>query len=570
MQMSLALAPNPADAVERVQPGASAKSLGAFYTDTSVADFLVWWAVRSPEETVLDPSFGGGVFLRSASKRVRALGGDPAGQVCGAEIDRQAHARVSEALRTEFGVPSDRLFLSDFFALTSRDLQTDAVVGNPPFIRYQRFTGAGRVRALASAAREGVRLSELCSSWAPFVVHSAAMLRPGGRLAMVVPFEIGHAAYARPVLAYLARSFGSVTFATFQRKLFPDLSEETLLLLAEEKGAAPRGLFWRDIAHAGELAELSRQPAFDVPATSSLDARSIVSGQERLSSYFLPEEARDLYRRLAQLPETKRLEELADVGIGYVTGANNFFHLGPAQAREWDIPDGFLRPAVRTGRALSGLRFTAEDWQRALPGGGSGYLLAINGQDDLPEGLRRYLNDGERRGIHRAYKCRMRRPWYHVPHVYRPDAFLTYMSGHTPRLVANDAEVVAPNNLHVLQFHPRGPTAGDALAALALTSLTQLSAEVEGHALGGGMLKLEPTEAERLLIATPRGANGEFRDLAADLDRMMRDGHEAAANDLADREVLENGLGLTAEECSLLRCGAAILRERRYPRGAKS
>ncbi len=49
----------------------SPKALGAYYTDSQVADFLVWWAVRNVTDTVLDPSFGGGVFLRSACKRLR-------------------------------------------------------------------------------------------------------------------------------------------------------------------------------------------------------------------------------------------------------------------------------------------------------------------------------------------------------------------------------------------------------------------------------------------------------------------------------------------------------------------
>jgi len=42
------------------------KALGAFYTDAQVAEFLVWWAVRSSSDTV---SFGGGVFLRARLAR---------------------------------------------------------------------------------------------------------------------------------------------------------------------------------------------------------------------------------------------------------------------------------------------------------------------------------------------------------------------------------------------------------------------------------------------------------------------------------------------------------------------
>lgn len=68
-----------------------AKAFGAFYTDAVVADFLVRWAVREPGETVLDPSFGGGVFLAAAAARLRDLGGDER-QVYGVELDGEVHA----------------------------------------------------------------------------------------------------------------------------------------------------------------------------------------------------------------------------------------------------------------------------------------------------------------------------------------------------------------------------------------------------------------------------------------------------------------------------------------------
>lgn len=41
------------------------KALGAFYTDARVADFLVWRAVRRASDTVMGPSSGSGIFLRT-------------------------------------------------------------------------------------------------------------------------------------------------------------------------------------------------------------------------------------------------------------------------------------------------------------------------------------------------------------------------------------------------------------------------------------------------------------------------------------------------------------------------
>ncbi|PYS52129.1 MAG: hypothetical protein DMG13_16885 [Acidobacteria bacterium] len=364
------------------------KALGAFYTDGQVAEFLVWWSVRSSTDRVIDPSFGGGVFLRSACDRLIHLGADPAQQVYGVEIEPKIHNKIALELQTDFGMPKEQLILDDFFAIAGDAApRVDVVVGNPPFIRYQRFTGEIRKRALTRALEQGLKLSKLSSSWLPFLAHSVSLLQPGGRLAMVIPVEITHAAYARPVLEYLANHFAEITFLTFQKKLFPQLCEDTLLLLAEGKGAsAPGRLLWRDLPHAGALKEM-RMGDERLFHAQHLDA-DITSGMHRLIEYFISPKARALYRELKQRAATNPLGNLADVGIGYVTGANDFFHLNAEQVATLRIPDDFLRRAVRRGRSLSGVVFTKEDWRHGLKSKETAFLLHIPPKQALPGTLR--------------------------------------------------------------------------------------------------------------------------------------------------------------------------------------
>lgn len=549
--------------------GESAKALGAFYTDVEVADFLVWWAIRSARDTVMDPSFGGGVFLHSACRRLVTISGQPTTQVFGVEIDSQVHNLVSSRLSDEFGLGKRNLWHGDFFdfePLPAR--QVDVIVGNPPFIRYQRFTGDVRAKAINRAAEQGVQLTQLASSWAPFVIHSIAFLKRGGRFTMVLPMEIGHAAYAVPVLQCLSRSFGRITFLTFRKRLFPNLNEDTLLLLAEDKGAPVARFFTRDLAYLGLLSGFEDRGHLPIQGTRQMNGQTLIQGTERLVHYLVPTKARELYRELRELPQTKRLGEIADVGIGYVTGANDFFHLSPRDADVWEIPRRFLKPAVRRGHALSGLVFTHQDWRMATEGGEAGYLLYIREKSDLPESILRYLKYGENQGISESYKCRVRCPWFSVPHVRQPDAFLTYMSGQIPRLVTNHAGAVAPNSLHILRLYPHTNLKSDALAALWQTSLTQLSAEIEGHALGGGMLKMEPTEAENAVIATGEIRNSDLLDLSRELDALVRRGEDETCRRLADNLVLQRQLGLSKSDCALLSNAAKILRNRRYSRSA--
>ena len=112
----------------------------------------------------------------------------------------------------------------------------DAVVGNPPFIRYQQHAGADRARSARAAAAQGVAMSGLASSWAATVVHAAAFLGGDGRLAMVVPSELLSVHYAEPIRRWLQERFRRVSLVTFDRLIFADALTRVVLLLAEGSG----------------------------------------------------------------------------------------------------------------------------------------------------------------------------------------------------------------------------------------------------------------------------------------------------------------------------------------------
>lgn len=545
----------------------AAKNLGAYYTDGSVASFLTRWAIRSPRDSVMDPSFGDGVFLNSAANRITALGGNPGQQIYGVEIDPLVHRTVAAKWSEH---DREHLLCSDFFTVARSDLpKVDAIVGNPPFIRYQRFAGDTRHAALARARDAGVVLSQLSSSWAPFLVHAAQFVKPGGRLAMVAPAELAHAAYAAPLLEFLRSAFSDTLILTFGQKLFPHLSEDTLLILASGRGGTPQSFSSIDLLGPASLDNFI-DPARDLPSGAPVGAVAMGQREERLLQNLLPKPVRDLYRELRSAEQVVRLDALADVGIGYVSGHNDFFHLTAEGVKSHQIPEQYVRPAVRRGAELAGLRFTRESWQDRLTAGGANLLLHIKvgATVKLPESVVRYLSYGTIEGVHERYKCRTRTPWYAVPNVYVGDAFLTYMSGEEARLVANEADAVAPNTLHVVRLRalPAREIGGTGLAALWHTSLTALSCEIEGHSLGGGMLKLEPAEAARVLVGVPQGTPAQRRGLSDELDHLLRTRRKDVARLVADKEILQRGMRMTEKDVRRLREGVDVLRNRRLRR----
>ena len=445
------------------------KRLGQFFTPPEVARTLVGWVVSNPRQRLLDPSCGDGEFLVCHRRSV------------GIDVDR------GHSVRARARAPGALVHEGDFFLWASRTSERfDAAAGNPPFIRYQSFSGDTRERALAAARSLGAQFSGLSSSWAPFLVVTAGLLRPGGAMGFVVPAEIGHATYAEPLIGTLCSHFERVRIIAFREKLFPDLSEDCWLLYCGGFGGTTTEIL---------LSALERfEPLAAPPETARrVSVASWRASGCRLRRFLLPERGLALYDELVRAPRVRRFSEVGHAGIGYVTGANDFFHLRPTEAQFWRLPDHVLRVAVRKGEQLPERRVDQRTVRAWMANDEPVLLLNLRGVDPLPGPVRDYLETDAGKHAKQTYKCRNRSPWYVVLDVKTPDAFLSYMSGLAPSLVVNEARCVCTNSVHAVQLAP-GFDIAEVQRAWE-TPLCQLSCEIEGHPLGGGMLKLEPGEA---------------------------------------------------------------------------
>lgn len=473
------------------------KQLGAYFTPDAAAAALVRWAVHDTRDRLLDPSAGDGRFL---SLHRRSVG-----------VETDSASAAAARVRAPWALVHE----GDFFSWADGTKERfECAAGNPPFIRYQRFAGKERERALVLCRRLGVDISALASSWAPFLVAASSLLKSGGRIAFVVPAEIGHAPYAAPLIRYLLSRFADVRLLAIREKIFPELSEDVWLLYANGFGGRADGL----LLATAERFEFAEAP----PATGRfVSADELVRWNFRLRPFLLPDEALHLYRTALGRSTTIRLGEVARVGIGYVTGANDFFHLRPSTARRLRIPSALLRVSVRNGRALPNQAVTRGTVAQWLVDDEPCLLLNLPADVKLPASVRRYLDSADGVEARATYKCRMRDPWYCVPDVTVPHAFLAYMSGGSPGLVANQAKCVGTNSVHTVRISSRDRL--DKLQIAWNKPLTALSCEIEGHPLGGGMLKIEPREAQRVALSfAPRIDPQENHTLVQGLHVMRR------------------------------------------------
>jgi len=455
-----------------------------------------------------------------------------------------------------------QITVSDFFDVSPRPVY-DAVLGNPPYVRYQQFAGAARAKSLQAALTQGIRLTGLASSWAAFTIHAAQWLKPSGRLGLVLPAELLAVKYASQVRRFLLDRFASVRLVMFEELVFPGVLEEVILLLAEGTGPAPSF----EVFQARSLADLGR------PAASKWTGYTPEEGGKWTGALLSPD-AIERYRELTSSEKFTRMLNWGETYLGAVTGNNDYFAVTTKQAVQLRIPRRELLHVSPPGsRHLRGLSFTDVAWERLANDGAPCYLLYPDLNRPSAAALE-YIQSGDENEVNRAYKCRVRRPWWRVPIVPKPDLLLTYMDHDRPRLVTNNADVYHLNSLYGVTLKAGHRTVGRELLPIGcLNSLTLLGAEMVGRSYGGGLLKLEPTEADSLPVPSAdvlERAGKELRPLRPQLSSALRRGKLGEAADLVDRVILRKLMGQSEKAVRLLRQARATLFSRRISRGKGS
>jgi hypothetical protein len=295
--------------------------------------------------------------------------------------------------------------------------------------------------------------------------------------------------YAAAIRAFLLRQFARVCVVKFEKKVFPGALEEVLLLLADRQSGKP-GLH---IAQVRDIADL--QDRF--PQIVGGRGHEVADVSEKWSPYLLDRRAYKVFQSFAVPALFRPLREFASVDIGAVTGANQFFFLSACEIERHRIREEHLKPAVAKAAHVAGCLFNASAWSHLKQRDHRCQLLLIDeksvGSDHT---LRKYVEHGEHLGLHQQYKCRIRSPWFALKKPPHADGFLTYMANDLPRLAYNEAKAFNSNTIHSVHFQSRNESMMKAHIVSFYNSVTLLSCELFARSYGGGVLKIEPTEAE--------------------------------------------------------------------------
>jgi adenine-specific DNA-methyltransferase len=531
------------------------KLRGGFYTPEPLVQFCLARLrplLRTQRELrLLEPSAGDGAFVRgvaadtSLARRTKELLAiEPQ------ELEAEKCKRALAATQLEGGVTA----ASALDWGSEGDAAFDAAIGNPPFVRYQFISAHDKAQIAQLGESAGISFAGVSNLWLPVLVSALSRLREGGAFSFVVPTELltGHS--AAQLRSWVARGFRDLRIDLFAPGSFPGVLQEVAVFSGRRSGRAAA-------TTQLTLAEHARN------GTASSWTHTIDPTQPNWTRYLLRPSALLALDEALASPSVRPLGSLARFQVSIVTGANDFFCVSEEELASHRLGP-WARPLLPRIRHAPGLIYSPADHAEMLRSGARGWLLDFSDTSPNPRKRRApasYLRSGEARGLPSRYKCRVREPWFRVPHIERGSLFLSKRSHRYPRAIANEAAAYTTDTIYRGELLAEATICPRGLSACFHSSLTLLSAELEGRSFGGGVLELVPSEIARLAIATADEAKGWIERL----DATARDGGEETLVEQTDAALVGAG-ALDREVLAALREARLELLERRLARNERA
>ena len=561
---------------------------GRYYTNKNLAKYVTGWTTNGENinlQRVLEPSCGDGIFLECISE----LGFQNNCEIISIEIDKTeselANNRICGSrlyrnydefkLDRQRNVENDselgsKVINDDFYNVYKQSLHEyrfQAIIGNPPYIRYQYLTDDQRDEQSLILTTNGMKSNKLINAWVSFVVACVQMMDSNSRIGLVIPAELLQVKYAEDLRKFLMKSLQKTTIVTFEELVFEGVEQEVVLLLGEKdinhnSEHQLRIAKYRNVENLIEANDLEEHEFFDVDLNEA-----------KWTKYFLTDKDIHLIDSIRNDERFIQFSDVARIEVGITTGNNNYFCVNRNQVEQFDL-ENICRPLIARSVNINGVVFTAEDWNQNIERGAKTYLIDF---PDIPlneysEGQREYIRIGEETNQNAGYKCRIRDRWYKVPSIRVSDAFFLRRNYLYPKFMLNSEEVgaVSTDTMHRVTFNNKRQNKRILLSYY--NSIGLAFTEIEGRSYGGGVLEILPGEVSKIILPDLRDegviSNNIVDELIELIDNYSRNNDDILGIlDEIDRRLLVDIIGMRLEDVVAFRKMWITLRNRRLNRG---
>jgi len=232
------------------------------------------------------------------------------------------------------------------------------------------------------------------------------------------------------------------------------------------------------------------------------------------------------------------VKDVLEIRLGGVTGDASFFLLSDAERSSLALPTKACRPILSKASHLMGAEIADEDWQRLRSDRDRVWLFDPSASQLAHPAIKKYMKLASSKGgcNRKAYKVRVRDPWYRTPIQREIHGFMSGMSGWGPWVVFKRMpRLAASNTLYLVRF--KSAMTPDEQAAWAMWLLTTRASRrlrSIGRRYADGLLKFEPGDIASLRIDEPKQTEGAQESYSHAVQLLLT-GQRAAARRVADK-----------------------------------
>lgn len=435
---------------EELIPASERHALGQFYTPPAIAELITKWAVKQPEDMVLDPGCGSGTFLVKAYGHLLELKGYK-------ESTERAHKEILDQIYA-FDINPFPLHLtalnlasryirapstdvntihSDFFRImpvqkfaTPYTVKThagemkreisipkfDAVIANPPYTRWVEIPSKTK-EAIVEVMGDELKKYGLTGGignetgiYVHFIMYAHEFLKENGKLGMIISNSWLQSDYGINFINFLLDHFKIKAIIDFNQRLFRiPLVATCLLLLEKENDPSERAsnktvfLYVDKETKVDEILDAIEHPQNwrDVFIVNSVRQKDLPRNDKWIKTMF---GTREIEKKIASSSLMTTIEEVFVPRYGNVegvssrggTGADRFFYLTKNDVAKWGLAKDYLNPVLSSPRYSKFFTFTENDWKMLRKEDKPCYVFICHKpKNEMPENVKAFIKWGE-------------------------------------------------------------------------------------------------------------------------------------------------------------------------------
>lgn len=490
------------------------KALGQFFTPKVLVKLMLDWvseveAFSRSEAKVrlLDPGMGKGIFFKEFFQAFPSV----SAEFHGWEIDPILFEESFHSLQ-KVGIRKEDLYLKlgDFLQGEASRLY-DIILCNPPYLRLSH-SKLGKEFIDKFETQIQAEIPGTANLYVFFLLRILKSLEKNGRASVLLPFEFLNAGYGVPIKKALIES-GSlrrILLLNSSWSFFHGAVTSSCILFLENSPSKEEGFHWARTSPSfleGEnvrLEDMKWIPAkLDVGEKWTFQLKE----EKEFSEEIKNDDKKSTNSNYVTMSKNFRhgwvpIKEFGSFRRGIATGDNGYFLLSEKDATNLSIPYSYLRSSIPKAQYALSPFFTGEDWDILRSGGAKVWLLDAKDVPDDNEqmGIRKYLEEGIKRGVPDRFLPSRRKPWHSQENRGPCRILATSFHREEVRFVFNQSPAVHLTCFHGFSSKPEYSDLEEFLFAFLITPHVRKELESRTREYAQGLRKVEPGDLNSLFV----------------------------------------------------------------------